>query len=237
TYPDYWNQDEPAREEKIRFICSRILRAVDELWDVTEDRQVRSLIIRIRFGEYANKRDLLDQIRSKCEDATLTAAAREKLAMMLRCFFHPDQPDVLKLQAAQLLLFKIGDLASHLAALEYLAFYIENRNLNYAEQGSIAAVIESLLANKHLEGPVRDKARYLLFIADPKRLKDEKEQEALLVYLRGIVESEGFAGRNAENRILAALGMFLISELPDENLKKETQYLIQKLEKPLSSVD
>ena len=162
TYPDYWNQEEPAREEKIRVICSRIFRAVDGLWDETEDRQVRALIIRIRFDEHANKRDLLDQIRSKSEDSTLTEASREKLAMMLRCFFHPDQPDVLKLQAAQLLLFKIGDSASRLAALEYLSSYLENRNLNYAERGSIAAVIESLLADKDLDGTVRDEAQELV---------------------------------------------------------------------------
>ncbi len=27
TYPDYWNQEEPAKEEKIRAICSKILRS------------------------------------------------------------------------------------------------------------------------------------------------------------------------------------------------------------------
>ena len=121
TYPDYWNQNEPAKEEKIRSICSRILRAVDELWNATEDQQVRALIVQIRFGEYANKRELLEQISSRVEDLTLTAAAREKLALMLRCFLPADQPDVLKLQAAQLLLFKFEDPASRLAALEYLA--------------------------------------------------------------------------------------------------------------------
>jgi hypothetical protein len=108
TYPNYWNQEEPPKEEKIRSICGRILRAVDELWDETEDRQVHALIVQIRFGEYANKRELLEQIRSKADDSVLTEAAREKLALMLRCFLHPDQPDILKLPAAQLLL-KIGD--------------------------------------------------------------------------------------------------------------------------------
>ncbi len=127
TYPDYWNQEEPAKEEKIRSICSRILRAVDELWDVTEDPQVRALIVQIRFGEYTNKRELLEQIRSKADGAALTPAAREKLALMLRCFLHPEQEDVLKLQAAQLLLFKIGDPASRLAAWNILLHTLRTR--------------------------------------------------------------------------------------------------------------
>lgn len=234
TYPDYWNQEEPSKEEKIRFLCSRILRSVDELWDVTEDPQVRALIVQIRFGEYANKRELLEQIRSKVDDAALTPAAREKLALMLRCFLHPEQEDVLKLQAAQMLLFKVGDPANRLAALEYLASYLENRNLNYAEQGSIAAVIESLLADKHLGGPVRDKARYLLFIADPSRLKSEEEQKSLLGYLRGIAEGEGFAGQNAEKRVLEALATFSDMVIPNEKLKKAAQYLEFKIKNPRS---
>ncbi|MFA7406014.1 MAG: hypothetical protein WC007_18630 [Pelobacteraceae bacterium] len=234
TYPDYWNQEELPKEEKIRGICSKILRAVDELWDVSEDQQVRALIVQIRFGEYANKRELLEQIRVKVEDAALTPVAQEKLALMLRCFLYPDQEDILKLQAAQLLLFKIGDPASRLTALEYLASYLENKNLNYAEQGSIATVIEQLLAEKHLGGPVRDKARYLLFIADPKRLKSEEDQKSVLAYLRGIVEGEGFAGQNAEKRVLEALDTFLGMALPNEKLKKAAQYLEFKIRNPKS---
>lgn len=232
TYPDYWNQEEPAKEEKIRSICGRILRAVDGLWDVTEDPQVRALIVLIRFGEYGNKRELLEQIRSKVGDAALTTVAREKLGLMLRCFLNPDQPDVLRLQAAQLLLFEIRDSSSRLAALEYLASYLENKTLNYAEQGSIATVIESLLAEKHLGEPTRDKARYLLFIADPKRLKNEEDQKSLLGYLRGVVEGTGFANHNAEKRVLDALGIFLDMALPNEKLKKAAQYLAFKIKTP-----
>lgn len=234
TYPDYWNQEEPAKEEKIRAICRRILRAVDELWDATEDPQIRALIVQIRFGEYANKRELLEQIQSRAEDSALTPAAREKLALMLRCFLHPDQADVLKLKAAHLLLFKMGDSASRLSALEYLASYLENTELNYAEQGSIAAVIESLLSEKHLGKPVREKARYLLFIADPKRVQGEEEQKSLLGYLRSIVEGEGLAGKNAEKRVLAALALFSEMMESNEKLKKAVQYLEFKIRTPRS---
>ena len=234
TYPDYWNQEEQGKQEKIRSLCSRILRAVDELWDAVEDQQVRALIVRIRFGEYANKRELLEQIRSKADDSSLTPAAQGKLALMLRCFLLPDQPNVLKLQAVQLLLFKIGGPSSRLAALEYLASYLENSDLNYAEQGSIATVVESLLEDKHLGGPVRDKARYLLFIADPKRLQGEEEQKSLLGYLRGIVEGAGFNSQNAEKRVLDALGTFLDMTINNEKLKKAAQYLEFKIKTPRS---
>ena len=155
TYPDYWNQEEQLKERKIRELCSRILRAVDELWEDTDDPEVRELIVRIRFGEYTNKRELLEHVRS-IADETLNDSAREKIAMMLRCFLHPDEQEQLKLQAAQLLLFTIGDSVSRLAALEYLASYLENRNLNYAEKGSIASAMESLLSKEHLGERVRD---------------------------------------------------------------------------------
>ncbi len=234
TYPDYWNQEEPAKEEKVRSLCSRILRTVDELWDVTGDLQVRAQIVQIRFGEYADKRELLEQIRTRVQDPSITSVAREKLAMMLRCFLHPEQPDVLKLQTVQLLLFNIADSESRLAALEYLATYLETRNLNYAEQGSIATVIESLLNEKHLGEAVREKGRYLLFIADPKRLSSENDQKSLLSYLRGIAEGEGFVTKSAENRVLDALSTFSGMVIPNENLKKAAQYLEFKIKNPRS---
>lgn len=232
TYPDYWNQDEPSKDEKVRTICSRILRAVDELWDMTGDEEVRALIIRIRFGEYGNKRELLEQIRSKTEGERLSSAAQEKLSLMLQCFLHPEQEDVLKLQASQLLLFKIGDPSSRLAALRYLASYLENKNLNYAEKGSIVTVVDELLMEKKLGGPVREKAQYLLFIADPGRLKGEEDLKSVLAYLRGIAEGEGFASENARQRVLLSLGAVLSMPSVSEKLKKAAQYLEFKIRNP-----
>ena len=86
TYPDYWNQNEPLKDDKIKLISRRIISAVDHLWDFTDDSEVRSLIVKIRFGDSANKRDLLEQIRGRIEGESLTPAAREKIALMLRCF-------------------------------------------------------------------------------------------------------------------------------------------------------
>ena len=229
TYPDYWNQDEPTKEEKIKTICSRILRAVDELWDVSENQQIRVLIARIRFGEYGDKRELLEEIRSKLENGEPAPSAREKPVLMLRCFLLPDQPDLLKLQAVQLLLFTAGDPASRMAALDYLASYLEDKNLNYAEQGSIATVMDTLLVEKHLGVAIRDKARYLLFIADPKRLQSEEEQKSLLSFLRGIVEGDGFISLNAEKRVLEALAQFSEMVRGNEKLVKAVQYLEFKI--------
>ena len=145
--------------------------------------------------------------------------------MMLRCFLHPDEQEQLKLQASQILLFNIGDSVSRLAALEYLASYLENRNLNYAEKGSIASVMESLLSNTHLGERVREKARYLLFIADPARIKSEVEQLSIVAYLHGLKEDKGFASVNAEKRALESLAVFSGMLPTNEELKKAIRYL------------
>ncbi len=232
TYPDYWNQEESPKEDKIRSICSRILRAVDELWDATADEEVRALIIRIRFGEYANKRELLEQIRNRLEGEGLSSVAFEKMSLMLQCFLLADQEEVLKLQASQLLLFKICDPASRLAALRYLASYLENKNLNYAEKGSIVSVVDTLLAEKQLDGPVLEKAQYLLFIADPARLKTEDELKSVLGGLRRIVEGEGFATASAQQRVLQSLGSISDMANVSDKLKKAAQYLEFKIRNP-----
>ena len=232
TYPDYWNKDEPLKEDKVRSICNRIIRAVNELWDMSEDEEVRRLIVQLRFGEYVNKRELLEQIRTKTEGEGLSSAALGKMSLMLQCFLQPDQEEVLKLQASQLLLFKIGDQSSRLAALRYLASYLENNHLNYAEKGSIVTVVDALLAEKHLGGPVREKAQYLLFIAEPSRLKDETELKSVLSYLRNIAEGEGFATDSAEKRVLQSLRE--LESLPNvsEKLKKAGKYLEFKISNP-----
>ena len=80
--------------------------------------------------------------------------------------------------------------------------------------------------------PIRDKARYLLFITDPKRLENEEDQKSLLGYLRGIAEGSGFANYNAEKRVLDALGTFLDMAIPNEKLKKAAQYLEFKIKTP-----
>jgi hypothetical protein len=234
-YPDYWNQDEPSKDAKLRGICHRIIAAVDELWDLTDDTEVRSLIIRIRYGEYANKRELFEQIKGKLDGETLSGSAREKIALMLHCFLLPDEDDALKLQVAHLLLFKLGGNDNQAAALAYLQYYVENKSLNYAEKGSIAAVIELFLQEAVLDTAIRDTARYILFIAAPESFNNEDEQKAILGYLRKIIEGKGFEYQEAEARVVQSLVTFTEKVLSSEKLKKAAQYLEFKIRNPKST--
>lgn len=235
TYPDYWSQNEPPKEEKIKNICRRIKQALEELWEASDDREVREQIIRIKYDEYAGKRDLLEQIRVRLEDDSLVDASREKVSMMLRCFLQPDEEEVLKLQVAHLLMFKLCDSDSRSAALGYLKSYAETRNLNSAEKGSVAAVMELLLAEPALPDHLRNLARYVLFVAAPDRISSQQEQSALLEYLRGIIDGRGLDSEQAEERAQHSLGELLKMSATDE-LHNVAQYLEFKIKKRPSGV-
>jgi len=234
TYPDDWTQNEPPKEEKVSHIFRRIMQALEELWEATEEDEVRELIIRIKYGEYPNKRDLLEQIRGRLEGEELGAVSRQKISYMLRCFLQPGEDDALKLQTAHLLLFTLGDDASRVAALEYLKFYVELRNLNYAEKGSIAAVMKSFLGAAAMAETLRDTARYILFVATPGCFTDLAEQTAILAYLRSVAEGRGFGNAQAEERVLQALAV-LSTLVKSETATKAAQYVEFKIKHPLSS--
>lgn len=225
TYPDYWNQDELPREQKIRSTCSRILKAVDQLWETAGDGDVRALIIRIRYGEYANKRELLEQIRGKVEGEGLSSTALEKMSLMLQCFLQPEQEDALKLPACQLLLFKVTDPAGRLAALRYLESCLVDKD----KKADIVTLVETLLAEKNLGAPVREKAHYLQFLAVPERLKGEEELKSALGYLRGIVEGEGLGAEKTRQLVLQSLSTLAERADMSEKLGKAIQYLEFKI--------
>ncbi|HEY3309707.1 MAG TPA: hypothetical protein VGJ93_14740 [Desulfuromonadaceae bacterium] len=232
-YPDYWNKNEPTKEEKIKIISRRIMQSIEQLWDNTEDNEVRELVVRIKYNEYLNKKELFEQIKGRIENETLSETAREKIALMLRCFLQPNQEEGLKLLAADLLLFKFDRKEHRLAALEYLKLYVESKNLNSAEKGSIAAVMESLL-DEQKDQDILDSARYILFIVDPTRFASEDEQKAILGYLRQKVEWSGFSGEGAEKQILHALDHYIDKIAVTEKLKKAAQYLEFKIKTPKS---
>jgi len=235
-YPDYWNHEEPAKEDKVKALCHRIIAAVDELWDFSEDAEVRSLIVRVRYGEYANKRELLEQIRTRIEGAEpLAESARQKIALMLHCFLLPEEDETLKLLVSHLLLFKLGGKENQVPALGYLQFYVENKSLNYAEKGSIAAVIDQLLTDSALAGDIRDTARYILFISAPDRFTSEEEQKEILGYLRKVVDGKGFGYEEAEMRVVQSLILLSDKLLKNEKLKKAAQYLEFKIRNPNSA--
>jgi hypothetical protein len=235
-YPDYWNHAEPAKEDKVAALCHRIIAAVDELWDYSEDAEVRSLIVRIRFGEYANKRELLEQIRAKIEGKEPpTSAAREKIALMLHCFLLPEEDETLKLLVSHLLLFKLGGRENQIPALGYLQYYVENKSLNYAEIGSIAAVVDELLKDTALADDIRDSARYILFISAPDRFTSEVEQKEILRYLREVVDGKGFGYEEAEMRVVQSLILLSDKLITKEKLKKAAQYLELRIRNPDSA--
>lgn len=235
-YPDYWNQEEPAREDKLKAICRRIIAAVDELWDYSDDAEVRGLIVRIRYGEYANKRELFEQIKSRIEGGEqLSGSAREKIALMLHCFLLPEEDDALKLLVSHLLLFRLGGIENQIPALEYLKYYVENKSLNYAEKGSIAEVVDQLLTDVTLVDDIRDTARYILFISAPDRFTNEDEQKKILAYLRKIVDGAGFDYEESEMRVVQSLIILSDKMLKNEKYKKAAQYLEAKIRNPGSA--
>ena len=235
-YPDYWNQDEPAKEDKLKAICRRIIAAIDELWDYSEDAEVRSLIVKVRYGEYANKRELLEQIRVKIDgEEPLSKSAREKIAIMLHCFLSPEEDETLKLLVSHLLLFKLGGRENQIPALGYLQYYVENKSLNYAEKGSIAAVIDELLKDTALTKDIRDTACYILFISAPDHFTGEDEQKDILSYLRKIVDGKGFGYEEAEMRVVQSLIILSDKMLKNDKYKKAAQYLELKIRNPNSA--
>jgi hypothetical protein len=234
-YPDYWNNDELPKEVKLVNICRRIIAAVEELWDATDDTDVRGIIIKIMYGEYADKRELLEQIRTKLDTETLSDAARDKVALMLHCFFLPGEDDALKLLAANILIFKLGDARNRTVALNYLTSYVENKNLNYAEKGSIATVMESLLNERRLAEDVRKTARYLLFITGPERFDTSEDQKAVLGHIRSMVEGNGFSSQLAAQRVMESLETFSKTTASTEKLKMAASYLEFKIRNPAES--
>lgn len=228
TYPDSWSVNEPPKDEKVGIICRRIMQALEELWEATDDGDVRGMIMGIKYDEYPNKRELLEQIKNRLDDRNLSAAGRQKVVLMLRCFLRPGEDEALRLQAAQLMLFRAGDTTSRRAGLEYLVSSVERRNLNTAEKGNVAAAMESLLGEDGLADVLRPMARYLLFVVAPERITAEAEQTALLEYLLEHLEGSGLGDERAEERVQCSLSI-LMPLLASDDLCDVARYLESKM--------
>jgi hypothetical protein len=154
---------------------------------------------------------------------------------MLHCFLLPEEDETLKLLVSHLLLFKMGGEENQIAALGYLQYYVENKSLNYAEKGSIAAVVDELLKDSALTGDIRDTARYILFLSAPDRFTSEDEQKEILRYLQKIVDGNGFGYEEAEMRVVQSLIILSDKMLKNEKFKKAAQYLEFKIRNPYSA--
>ena len=227
TYPDYWNQNEPPKEEKIKSICRRILQAIEELWNAVDDQEVRSLVIRITFAQYMDKKELFEQISSRVGGEILTGNAREKVSQMLRCFLKPGVDDILRLQTARLLLFKLGGMENRAAVLDFFASQVETEALERDVKADIAGMMESLVKEKGVDG-IADKARYIRFIVAPENFRNEDEQQSILDYLRILAEGEELEGADARQRVLLSLAEFSRQLVPD-NLRKMAACLDEKI--------
>lgn len=205
TYPDSWSRGESSREETVRHICRRIRQALEELWDATAEREVRQRIIRITYDEYPNKRELLEQIRGRLDDQALADVSREKISQMLCCFLLSGQDEALGLKAARLLLFRLGDPDSRVAALDHLVQRAESGRLEAADGEEVAAMVESLLGDAALSPRLRQLALYLQFLFAPERMTSPPDQEALLGYLAGILEGHGLGYEEAERLVRRSL--------------------------------
>ncbi|HPX62473.1 MAG TPA: hypothetical protein PLN25_12015 [Deltaproteobacteria bacterium] len=228
TYPDYWATNEPTREDKIQIISRRIMQALEGLWEASGDAEVREQIIRIKYGDYPDKRVLLEQIKGRLDGSQLGGDAQEKISMMLRCFLLEGEEETLKTQAACLLLFRLETAGNRDVALNYFRHHVENGKPEQADRRSVATTMESLLQEPDLEDGQREVARYILFLTDPKRFDTAEEQRDILGYLRGFAEKDGFENQNAEQQVLLALEQ-LKTIITVEKYVKAAQYLEFKI--------
>lgn len=229
TYPNYENQHELNKDEKIKLIRNRILAAVDDLWSRTDTDRIRGLVGRIRYGEYPDKRQLLQQITTRMEQGTCDGEDRERIASLLRCFLLSGEAGAHKLQAAHLLLNYGFSTLARRDALAYLATYVEVSDLNYAERESLVKSMESLLNDPFLPETIRERAGYVLCIAAPGRLSVE-DVKPVLRLIRNMVEEESVTSHVVgQSRLLDALSWIEAQGLTYGKSAQAAAYLKHKL--------
>ena len=230
TDPDYWSKNKPIKEEDVKNICQRIRQALEELWEETSDKEVREQIMRIKYADIQNKSTLLKQIKANLEKGKLIDSSREKIFMLLKCFLQPGEDETLRIQAINLLLFSMGDQDSKQASLDYLKYYAENKNLSAAERESVAEITGQLLEKAALSDSQRSAARYLMFLVTPERIASQEEQNALITYLREIVDGRGFDSAKAEQKAYQSL-QTLLPLITSDQLRNVIRHLEFKIKK------
>ncbi len=230
TWPESWEPDDITKVEKVRRFRTQILKEVEELWELTEDDEVRTAIMAVVYNGYPNKAELLSTVGTKLDSGTLSEVAIDKLARILHCFLKSDESLQLKSQAANLLLFAVSGESHHLAALRFLRHYVELGSLNYAEQGSLATVMAQFAAEAG-GADEQTVAWYLVFLLDATRVDDQAVQKLVLAHLRTIVEQEVLP-ESARQVMLVALDRFSDTVGTTDKLKKAAAYLLFKLRNP-----
>lgn len=227
TYPDYWNQDEPAKEEKVATICRRIRRGLEGLFSGTDDSEVRDLVSRVFFELNRDRERLFNEIGSRLSTEIATCSAREKLSSTLRCFLHSPAEEKYRLPAGRLLLFRMGGRENRNAVLESLRERLEKGEPGREEKGEIAGMMETLIREQGIDGLTMDRARYLRFLSAPERFVHEDQQRSILNYLRVMAEGEEPVNDRTRERILAALAELARQLVPDK-LRAAAAYLDER---------
>lgn len=230
TWPDSWEPEDLSKMDKVRRFRTQILKEVEDLWELSSDDEVRTAIMAVVYSGHPNKAELLANVRNKLEAGNLSDVAHDKLARILHSFIKGEEPQSVKTQAANLLLFNVVGEPHHLAALRFLRQYVETGSLNYAEQGSLATVMAQFATEA---GGAEEQAAawYLVFLLDPTRIDDPEVQKQVLAYLRTIVEQEVVSDQGKQV-MLAALDRFGDKAKTSDKLKKAAAYLVFKLRNP-----
>lgn len=229
TWPESWEPEEMTKLEKVRRYRTTILKQVEELWEFTENDDVRNGIMAVVYSGHPDKAELLATVRSKLAGGSLSELAADKIARLLYCFLKSGD-NAMMLVAAQQLLFSVSGSKHHLMALRALRLYIESSSLNYAERDSLITALRQVLdqADTDEEGIA---AAHLLFLLDPARIADPDQQRQLLAHLRGVVEREVLPDA-AKRCMLTALKQFAADVAATDKLKKAAAYLQFRLENP-----
>lgn len=219
-----WSEN---RDEQVSRIRNKILKNIDELWDQTDDAEVRDRIMAVLFSGHRSKSELLTTVESRIEAGGLSQVAKEKIARLLNRFLKERLPEELRLKIAEMLLGLRIDCHRDkgIAALQGVV-------MERCIAGGGAQHLSTLqqLAATMTDQDELSQILLLLFMIDPAAPVGEQQRLALS-RLRKVIEQKELA---AEFRpvVKERLTSFYQQVETTENLKKGSAYLLSLLSQP-----
>lgn len=231
TWPESWEPEEITKMDKVRRFRGNILKQVEALWDTTEDDEIRDGIMSVVYSGHPHKPGLLTTVQDKLAGGALSGQAAEKIASLLHSFLKDDQqPWLVRLQAAQLLLFSLQGERHHLAALALLREALEKDQLGATEQAGLVLAVQQAAVGATGDDE-RGMALMLVFLIDPLKLEEAEQQRTALGTLRMVIERDVLAVAS-RNRMIHALQRFSADAATTDKLRKAAAYLLFKLNNP-----
>ncbi len=227
--PALWQQEMIGTAQKVLYFRKKILRQVEELWEIMDDDEVRDAVIAVVYSAQQDKSELLATIADRLLTGSPGVAAVEKMCRMLRCFLKSEENDLLKARAVRLLLLHCAEERCHDAALRYLLQSLEARLDPDAQQQLTADLMTFITSSGNEEE--QSLAWTLIFLLDPQRLKGEAVCKQVLKRLRYMLEQEVLSN-GVRERMTAALKNLKKQFPAEEKLQKAVAYLLFKLENP-----